>query len=171
MAVFVSPELEEARRELMKGLEVRRMIVMVMSCSIVYSGRTGSDLGEGERLVILKEDGCVLIHRRRDYQPVNWQPSGCVFQTRIEDGKLIIKAVRPSPLETLTMIVSRVEFLGTFLLTDKADFILHSSEEEMQKAILAEPSLIEPGLQIIDHEKRVAPGFVDVYGVETKGNT
>ena len=100
MAVFVSPELEEARRELMKGLEVRRMIVMVMACSIVYSGRTGSDLGEGERLVILKEDGCVLIHRRRDYQPVNWQPSGCVFQTRIEDGRLIIKAVRPSPLET-----------------------------------------------------------------------
>ncbi|TMI55018.1 DUF91 domain-containing protein, partial [Candidatus Bathyarchaeota archaeon] len=94
MAVFVSPELEEARRELMKGLEARRMIVMVMSCSIAYSGRTGSDLGEGERLVILKEDGCVLIHRRRDYQPINWQPSGCVFQTRIEDGRLIIKAVR-----------------------------------------------------------------------------
>src|SRR6266699_6645840 len=161
MAVFVSPELVEARR----------MIVMVMSCSIAYSGRTGSDLGEGERLVILKEDGCVLIHRRRDYQPVNWQPSGCVFQTRIEDGRLIIKAVRPSPLETLTMIVSRVEFLGTFLLMDEADFILHSSEEEMQKAILAEPSLIEPGLQIIDHEKKVAPGFVDVYGVDSKGNT
>ncbi len=171
MAVFVSPELEEARRELMTGLEARRMIVMVMSCSIAYSGRTGSDLGEGERLVILKEDGCVLIHRRRDYPPVNWQPSGCVFQTRIEDGKLVIKAVRPSPLETLTMIVSRVEFLGTFLLKDEAEFILHSSEEEMQKAILAEPSLIEPGLQIIDHEKKVAPGFVDVYGVDTKGNT
>src|SRR5436309_4888104 len=171
MAVFVSPELEEARRELMKGLEARRMIVMVMSCSIAYSGRTGSDLGEGERLVILKEDGCVLIHRRRDYQPINWQPSGCVFQTRIEDEKLIIKAVRPSPLETLTMIVSRVEFLGTFLLKDEADFILHSSEEEMQKAILAEPSLIEPGLQIIDHEKKVAPGFVDVYGVDSQGNT
>ncbi len=171
MAVLVSPELEEARRELMKGLEARRMIVMVMSCSIAYSGRTGSDLGEGERLFILKEDGCVLIHRRRDYQPVNWQPSGCVFQTRIESGRLIIKAVRPSPLETLTMIVSRVEFLGTFLLEDKAEFILHSSEEEMQKAILAQPSLIEPGLQIIEHEKKVAPGFVDVYGVDSKGNT
>jgi endonuclease len=171
MAVLVSPGLEEARRELMKGLEARRMVVMVMSCSIAYSGRTGSDLAEGERLVILKEDGCVLIHRRRDYQPVNWQPSGCVLQTRIQDERLIIKAVRPSPLETLTMIVSRVEFLGTFLLNDKAEFILHSSEEEMQKAILAEPSLIEPGLQIVDFEKKVVPGFVDVYGVDSKGNT
>src|SRR6266704_1640251 len=171
MAVLVSPELEEARRELIEGLEARRMIVMVMSCSIAYSGRTGSDLAEGERLLILKEDGCVLIHRRRDYQPVNWQPSGCVFQTRIEDGRLIIKAVRPSPLETLTMIVSRVDFLGTFLLEDEAEFVLHSSEEEMQKAILAEPSLIEKGLRVIDFEKKVAPGFVDVYGVDSRGNT
>src|SRR5881227_1585866 len=171
MVVLVSPGLDEARLELWKALEARMMVTMVANCTISYSGRTGSDIGEGERLIVLKGDGCVLVHRSRDYQPVNWQPSGCVFQTRIEDGRLIVKAVRPSPLETLTMIVSRVEFLGTFLLEDKAEFILHSSEEEMQKAILAEPSLIEPGLQIIDHEKRVAPGFVDVYGVDTKGNT
>src|SRR3989442_14491845 len=150
MVVLVSPGLDEARLELGKALEARMMVTMVANCTISYSGRTGSDIGEGERLIVLKGDGCVLVHRSRDYQPVNWQPSGCVFQTRIEDGRLIIKAVRPSPLETLTMIVSRVEFLGTFLLKDEAEFILHSSEEEMQKAILAEPSLIEPGLQIID---------------------
>src|SRR6266705_5626104 len=160
MPVLVSPELDQARSELVKALEARMMVTMVANCTISYSGRTGSDIGEGERLIVLKGDGCVLVHRGRDYQPVNWQPSGCVFQTRIESGRLIIKAVRPSPLETLTMIVSRVEFLGTFLLEDKAEFILHSSEEEMQKAILAQPSLIEPGLHIIDHEKRVAPGFV-----------
>src|SRR5213594_1691551 len=171
MAVFVSPELEEARRELRKGLEARRMIVMVMSCSIVYSGRTGSDLGEGERLVILKEDGCVLVHRRRDYQPVNWQPSGCVFQTGIEDQRLIVKAVRPSPLETLNIEMDRIEFLSAFRLRDEAEFILHSSEEEMQKAILAEPGLIEQGLRVIDFEKKVAPGFVDVYGIDSQGNT
>jgi endonuclease len=171
MAVLVSPTLEEARDELSKGLEARMMVIMIVSCSIAYSGRTGSDLGEGERLVIVKEDGCVLVHRRSNYQPVNWQPSGCVFQTRIEEGRLIIKAVRPSPLETLTMTVSRVEFLGTFHLTDEAEFFLHASEEEMQKAILAEPSLVEPGLQVVDFEKKVAPGFVDVYAVDSRGNT
>lgn len=169
--VLVSPKLDQARSELVKGLEDRKMVVMVLTCTIAYSGRTGSDLGEGERLVILKEDGCVLVHRRGNYQPVNWQPPGCVFQTRVENDRLIIKAVRPSPLETLTMRVSQVAFLGTFRLNDEAEFLLHSSEEEMQKAILAEPSLIESGLQIVDFEKKVAPGFVDVYGVDSKGNT
>jgi RecB family endonuclease NucS len=147
------------------------MVTMVANCTISYSGRTGSDIGEGERLIILKGDGCVLVHRGRDYQPVNWQPSGCVFQTRLESGRLIIKAVRPSPLETLTIEMDRVEFLGAFRLKDEAEFILHSSEEEMQKAILAEPGLIEQGLRVIDFEKKVAPGFVDVYGIDSEGNT
>ena len=155
----------------MKGLETRKMIIMVVTCSISYSGRTGSDLGEGERLVVLKEDGCVLVHRRKDYQPVNWQPSGCVFQTRVENDRLTVRAVRPSPLETLTMIMSRVEFLGTFELRDAAAFVLHSSEEEMQAAIIAEPRLIEPGLQIVDYEKKVVPGFIDLYAVDSRGNT
>src|SRR5256886_17075222 len=67
--------------------------------------------------------------------------------------------------------MDRVEFLGAFRLKDEAEFVLHSSEEEMQKAILAEPSLIEQGLRVIDFEKKVAPGFVDVYGIDSQGNT
>ena len=147
------------------------MVTIVANCTVSYSGRTGSDMGEGERLVILKGDGCVLVHRSRDYQPVNWQPSGCVFKTRIEDGRLIVKAVRPSPLETLNIEIDRIDFLSAFRLRDEAEFILHSSEEEMQKAILAEPDLIEQGLRVIDFEKKVAPGFVDVYGIDSQGNT
>jgi endonuclease len=169
--VLVSPELDQARTELAKALESRMMVAMVANCTVTYSGRTGSDMGEGERLLVLKGDGCVLVHRGRDYQPVNWQPSGCVFQTRIEKGVLIVKAVRPSPLETLTIEMDRVEFLAAFRLRDEAEFVLHSSEEEMQKAILAEPGLIEQGLRVIDFEKKVAPGFVDVYGIDSQGNT
>src|SRR5438128_9527366 len=112
MPVLVSPELDHARSELVKALEARRMGTMVANCTVSYSGRTGSDMGEGERLVILKGAGCVLVHRSRDYQPVNWQPSGCVFQTRIEDERLSVKAVRPSPLETLNIEMDRIEFLS-----------------------------------------------------------
>src|SRR5438128_12127148 len=171
MVVLFSPGRDVVRLELGKALEARMMVTMVANCTISYSGRTGSDIGEGERLIVLKGDGCVLVQRGRDYQPVNWQPSGCVFQTRIEDGRLIVKAVRPSPLETLTIEMDRIEFLCTFRLRDEAEFILHSSEEEMQKAILAEPDLIEQGLRVIDFEKKVAPGFVDVYGIDSQGNT
>src|SRR5437660_3273893 len=171
MVVLVCPGLDEARLELGKTVEARMMVTIVAKCKISYFGRAGSDSGEGERLIVLKGDGCVLVHRSRDYQAVKWQPSGCVFQMRIESGRLLVKAVRPSPLETLTIEMDRIEFLSTLNLKDEAEFILHSSEEEMQKAILAEPDLIEQGLRVIDFEKKVAPGFVDVYGIDSRGNT
>jgi RecB family endonuclease NucS len=169
--VLVSPSLDEARDELARGLEGRRLIVMVASCAVTYSGRTGSQLGEGERLIVVKGDGCVLVHRGRDYQPVNWQPAGCVIQAFLEAGSLMVKAVRPSPLESLNVRVNRVDFLGTFRLLDEAEFLLHASEEDMQRAILLEPDIIEAGLKVVDFEKKVAPGFVDVYAVDKAGNT
>src|SRR5207237_10433934 len=101
MVVLVSPGLDEARLELGKALEARMMVTMVANCTVSYSGRTGSDIGEGERLIVLKGDGCVLVHRGRDYQPVNWQPSGCVFQTRIECGRRLVKVLETSRVETL----------------------------------------------------------------------
>jgi RecB family endonuclease NucS len=171
MPVLVSPSLEEARKELAAGIEARNLLVLVASCSVEYSGRTGSHLGEGERLIVVKGDGCILVHRGRDYQPVNWQPSGCIIQAQMNNGELVLKAVRPSPLESLTLILKEVQFLGTFHLQDTAEFVLHASEEEMQRAIILQPDIIEPGFKILDHEKKVPPGFVDVYGVDGDGNT
>ncbi len=171
MTVLVSPNLRDACTELTSGIEGRKLIVMVASCSVNYSGRTGSQLGEGDRLVVLKKDGCVLVHRGKDYQPVNWQPSGCVIQALIVADSLVVKAVRPSPLESLTITVREVQFFGTFQLEDEAEFQLHASEEDMQRAILLEPEIVEPGLTIVGFEKKVPPGFVDVYGVDPDGNT
>src|SRR5438874_13372075 len=124
MVVLVSPGLDEARLELGKALEARMMVTMVANCTVSYSGRTGSDIGAGERLVILKGDGCVLVHRGRDYQPVNWQSSGCGLQTRIESGRLIVKAVRTSPLQTLNIEMDRIDCLSVFRSRDEAEFFL-----------------------------------------------
>ena len=170
MPILVSPSIEEARNELAVGIQAKKLIIMVAPCSVEYSGRTGSHLGEGERLVVVKGDGCMMIHRGRDYQPVNWQPPGCIIQVQADDGVLLLKAVRPSPSESLTLTTREVQFLGTFALQDKAEFILHASEEEMQRAIVLQPEIIEPGFRILEYEKRVPPGFVDVFGMDVEGN-
>jgi RecB family endonuclease NucS len=39
----------------------------------------------------------------------------------------------------------------------------------MQKAILLQPSIVEEGLKLITYEKRVKPGFIDVYAVDAEG--
>jgi RecB family endonuclease NucS len=39
----------------------------------------------------------------------------------------------------------------------------------MQRAILLMPSLVEEGLKPISYEKKIEPGFVDVYGEDKTG--
>jgi hypothetical protein len=39
----------------------------------------------------------------------------------------------------------------------------------MQKAIIARPEIVEPGLRVIEYEKRVEPGFVDLYAIDHIG--
>ena len=171
MVVLVSPSLREAHAEIEAGIEARKLVVMVATCSVSYSGRAGSQLGEGDRLIILKKDGCALVHRGRDYQPVNWQPSGCVIKASLNEDSLTVKAVRPSPLESLVVTAKQIQFLGTFHLDDKAEFQMHASEQDMQRAIILQPEIVEPGLKVVDFEKKVPPGFVDVYGIDSEGNT
>jgi hypothetical protein len=54
-------------------------------------------------------------------------------------------------------------------LEDHGAFSLDASEEDMQKAIVVKPALIETGLRVIEYEKRVEPGFVDVHGIDSQG--
>jgi RecB family endonuclease NucS len=54
-------------------------------------------------------------------------------------------------------------------LIDRGDFSLYASEEDMQKAILLDPSILEAGFKPISYEKKVEPGFVDVYGIDRNG--
>jgi endonuclease len=171
MVTLANPNLEDACSEISLGIEGRKLIVIVATCSVKYSGRTGSQLGKGDRLVILKKDGCVLVHRGKDYKPVNWQPSGCILKCAVDADGLVVRAVRPSPPETLAITATHVHFVGTFDLDDEAEFLLHASEEDMQRAIILEPEIIVPGLKVVDFEKKVPPGFVDVYGLDPDGNT
>ena len=55
------------------------------------------------------------------------------------------------------------------MLLDAGDFILNASEEDMHRAILLRPELIEEGFKPISWEKKVEPGFVDVYGMDKAG--
>ena len=156
---------------MVKFLESRTLMIIVASCQVQYSGRTGSNLSEGERLIIVKEDGCVLVHRSTDYKPVNWQPGGCIVHAQLSGDKLVLKAVRASLLESLSIVISRVELLAGHKLVDEAEFHLHASEEDMQRAIIYQPSIVEAGLEIVEYERRVEPGFVDIYALDRKGNS
>jgi len=163
--------LEEAAEKLKEGIRSRSLMVLVGLMEVFYEGRASSSLGEGERLLIIKQDGSVLVHRPTGYEPVNWQPPGSMIDVAVRDNELVIEARRLSPEEILRITVKKVYSLETYRLEDSAEFAMYATEEEMKRAILLEPSLIEEGFKPIEDERRAGrAGFVDIFGVDSSGN-
>jgi RecB family endonuclease NucS len=134
-----------------------------------YAGRASSKLEPGERLLIIKSDGSLLVHRPVGYEPVNWQPAGSVFHVQIKDNELEVHGVRQKPRESVRVAFDRIFMVSALSLSDSGDFLLHASEDDMHRAILLKPELLEEGFKPISWEKKVEPGFVDIYGEDKDG--
>lgn len=168
--ILKNPKINEATERWAKqALAQRKTLLLVGNCRVEYRGRARSELEPGERIVMIKEDGSVLVHRPSGYDAVNWQPPGCIFQTHLKDGVLQITALRRKPAESIRMFFDKLHLLSAMKLKDTGEFSLYASEEDMQKAVLLEPSLIEAGFKPISFEKKVEPGFLDVYGIDDRG--
>jgi len=163
-----NPDLEAAYQATKSALSQRRCLILLGDCRVEYQGRARSVLEPGERIVLVKADGAVLVHRPTGGEPVNWQPSGCVFRTTLSEGALVLEAVRRSPVESLVIHFTEVRVLVAAKLVDAGSFSLHVSEKELQMAVLSEPRLLLPDLKPIAYEKKVEPGFIDVYGLDSK---
>jgi hypothetical protein len=146
------------------------LILIVGNCWVRYEGRASSQLSSGERILILKPDGSVLLHRSKDYSPVNWQPPGSLFRTSINKGNLYIRSYRRKENEVLEVFFDDIILLSLLDLEDTAEFIMYASEEDMHNAIILDPDILEKGFRPIKHEYQIEPGFVDILGMDKEGN-
>jgi RecB family endonuclease NucS len=165
----MNPNLTEAAAAIEKALSQRRTLIVAGKCKVLYSGRAKSTLEPGERILIIKNDGSLLVHRPEGYEPVNWQPSGSVFHVQTKAGSIEVHAVRQKPRESVRVIFDDVFMVSALSLVDSGEFSLYASEKDMHRAILLKPSLLEEGFKPISYEKKIEPGFVDVYGVDKNG--
>lgn len=165
------PTLEEAASVIRRSLSAQRLLILVGNCRVEYKGRASSNLDWGQRVLIVKRDGSVLVHRPSGYEPVNWQPSKCVFRVEVGPENLSIVAARPQQRETLSLFFNRVLSVDSYDLMDVGDFNLHVSEEQMKEAILARPELVENGFHPLASEKNLGEaGFTDIVGEDSNGN-
>ncbi|MEM0377832.1 MAG: endonuclease NucS [Thermosphaera sp.] len=169
--VLENPDLESALRSIRDALQRNRLILIFGECIIDYEGRSASKLGLGERLVVIKQDGAVLVHRPEGYSPVNWQPSTTTIDVWIRPNEgLSILAIRSRPRETLRILFTRIHLIIEALLQDEAEFIMYLDEGEIRDILFEKPELLEPGLRILEKEKRIGTGAVDLFGVDSKNN-
>lgn len=169
LTVLTNPRLAEAAAAIEKAFTQRKTLIVAGKCRVRYAGRANSTLEPGERILIIKEDGSLLVHRPVGYEPVNWQPSGSVFHVHAKADAVEVHAVRQKPRESVIVTFSEIFMVSILSLVDSGEFALYASEEDMHRAILLKPSLLEEGFTPISYEKKVEPGFVDVYGIDKNG--
>ena len=169
LAVLKEPTLLEAAGLIEKTFAQRRTLVVAGNCHVHYVGRARSTLEPGERLLIIKSDGSLLVHRPVGYEPVNWQPAGSIFHVQIKDGGLEVYGVRQKPRESVRVTFTDIYMVSSLNLSDSGEFLLNASEDDMHRAILLKPELLEEGFKPISWEKKVEPGFVDIYGEDKNG--
>ena len=163
------PAHRDALSLLETAFEEGRMVTAFGRCTVDYDGRASSDLAPGDRLVVCKPDGTVLVHSEENREPVNWQPPGCTHYASLRDGRLRIRSVRSSPSERLDVDFRRLEQVTAYEVEDRGDLTLSGSEEDLRTRILDDPTLVEPGFDPAATERETAAGPVDVFGTDAGG--
>ncbi len=164
------PAHREALWELESAFDRGDLIHVFGRCTVSYEGRAASDLGPGDRLLLLKPDGAALVHTDEGHEPVNWQPPGSEHHAAVRDGRLRVRSVRTTPDESLTVRFSDLHQLSAMSVTGGRDLELHGSEEDLRTRILERPELVEAGFEPRETERPSNAGPMDVFGVDADGN-
>ncbi len=147
----------------------RAMLVIIGRCKVEYSGRARSTLDYGERLVLVKRDGTVIVHQDVLREPVNWMPPGTNVRYEIEEQMFTLKATRSNPLEYMHISFKEILLISSHVLKDTQRIRVAGMENQLVEEIARDPSVIEIGLRIVERERITASGEIDLYGVDKNG--
>jgi RecB family endonuclease NucS len=161
--------LSDAAEAVSKLLLKKAWIILSASCINEYEGRAASKTTPGDKIIMIKPSGSVIVHGPKGFKPQNWQPDTSTIIASEQEGFLVIKAIRRTPRETLTLKCHQVYVIHWLEEPREGEFWMYINEHQIRDLIATNPSLIEEGLVITRVEKPIEPGFVDLYGKDREG--
>ncbi len=161
--------LEHLVDTIRNAIASRKLVIILGECSVDYIGRSESRLSTGERLIIIKQDGAFLVHRPTGHSPVNWQPETSAIEVKKSDKGIEITAIRRSPREIVRVYLNKIELVVISKLVDSGEFMMYLDEGELRDLLMYKPELIEDGLKIIEKEKKLPVGSIDLFGFDKNG--
>src|SRR3954449_7948208 len=137
------------------------MRLIVARCEVTYSGRLNAFLPESTRLLILKDDGSVLVHADAGgYKPLNWMTPPTVIE---DDGATLVVRKRAGRSEDrLEIRLHEVLSDVSHEMGEAAALEKDGVERDLQLLLAGAPSAIEPGLRLVRREWPTEIGPVDL---------
>jgi endonuclease len=135
--------------------------LIVARCEVSYSGRLSAFLPESTRLLMLKDDGSVLIHADTGgYKPLNWMTPPTVIE-ETKDGLVVRKRAGRSE-DRLDIRLVEVISDVTHDMGEAAGLEKDGVERDLQLLLAGDPKQIEPGLRLVKREWPTDVGPVDL---------
>jgi endonuclease len=135
--------------------------LIVARCEVRYSGRLSAFLPESTRLVILKDDGSVLVHADAGgYKPLNWMTPPTAIE---EDGDSMVVRKRAGKTED-RLEIRFVEVLSdvSHAMGDAAALEKDGVERDLQEELAAQPGALGEELRLVRREWPTDIGPVDL---------
>ncbi|HXY16672.1 MAG TPA: endonuclease NucS [Gaiellaceae bacterium] len=147
------------------------MRLVVARCEVVYTGRLDALLPEATRLLVLKEDGSVLVHADSGgYKPQNWMTPPTVIEETSDPLERIVVRKRAGKTED-RLDIRIVEVLSDVVhdMGEAAALEKDGVERDLQEALAAAPDMLEPELRLVRREWPTDIGPVDLMCRSTDG--
>jgi len=137
------------------------MRLLVARCEVTYTGRLNAFLPESTRLLILKDDGSVLVHADAGgFKPLNWMTPPTVIEEG--DGLLVIRKRAGRTEDRLEIRLVEVLSDVTHEMGEAAALEKDGVERDIQLLLAADPGAIEDGLRLVKREWPTEVGPVDL---------
>src|SRR5665213_20415 len=137
------------------------MRLIVARCEVTYSGRLNAFLPESTRLLMLKEDGSVLVHADAGgFKPLNWMTPPTVIE---DSGDVVVVRKRAGKTED-RLEIKLIEVLSdvTHDMGEAAGLEKDGVERDLQLLLADEPTHIVEGLRLVKREWPTDVGPVDL---------
>jgi len=140
--------------------------LLVARCEVRYSGRLNAVLPEAVRLLILKDDGSVLVHDDAGgYKPLNWMTA----PTAVEDDGDTLIVRKPKTEDVLEIRLVEVLSDVTHDMGESAALQKDGVERDLQEQLAAQPTALGEELVLVKREWPTEVGPVDLMCKDAAG--
>jgi len=151
--------------------------LVVARCQVDYAGRLTAHLPMATRLIMVKNDGSVLVHSDGgSYKPLNWMSPPCKVVERSApglrgDATSIEWTVTGKDGDTLRVLLEEVLHDTAHDLGVDPGLQKDGVEKHLQELLAEHPGALGEGLTLVRREFPTAVGPVDLMCRDTEGRS
>ena len=139
------------------------MRLVVARCQVDYAGRLTAHLPMANRVIMVKNDGSVLVHSDGgSYKPLNWMSPPCkVTEGTSEEGSIEWTVVGKDD-DTLRILIEEIHADSFHELGHDPGLQKDGVEKHLQELLAEHPATLAEGLTLVRREYPTAIGPVDL---------